>query len=286
MNKNYKLFICNALNKLQTDLDIIGMEEEIKIVEKNFQKILESKENYKIIAFNGEDGSGKTRLLEEIKYKIENKYFKDIIYVSDLINENMSKEDKYNNLLNYIFEKIDKNLKDKYEIYIKKFISILIEKDSINNEKKQKLQLINRMGKFINEYTMTKPFVILIDDLDQRNEVFKLFIRYIAFLGNNLENVMIIFSMNEGRCDKNFLDFIKELKELEQYEEYKINYFNQYNTTKMIKSMLNTNEEINKLSIRIYSETLGNPQYISGVIKELYENKTLYFDEVIGEWSK
>ena len=32
------------------------------------------------------------------------------------------------------------------------------------------------------------------------------------------------------------------------------------------------------LSLRIYSETLGNPQYISGVIKELYENKTLYFD--------
>ena len=105
------------------------MEEEIKIVEKNFQKILESKENYKIIAFNGEDGSGKSRLLEEIKYKIENKYFKDIIYTSDLINKNMSKEDKYNNLLNYIYEKIDKNLKDKYEIYIKKFISILIEEE-------------------------------------------------------------------------------------------------------------------------------------------------------------
>ena len=85
-----------------------------------------------------------------------------------LINKNMSKEDKYNNLLNYIFEKIDKNLKDKYEIYIKKFISILIQNDSINNEKKQKLQLINRMGKFINEYTMTKPFVILIDDLDRK----------------------------------------------------------------------------------------------------------------------
>ena len=205
MRKNYKLFVSDALNKLETDLDIIGMEEEIKIVEKNFQKILESKEKYKIIAFSGEDGSGKSRLLEEIKYKIENKYFKDIIYTSDFTNKNMSKEDKYNTLLNYIYEKIDKNLKDKYEIYIKKFISILIEKDSINNEKKQKLQLINRIGKFVNEYTMTKPFVIVIDDLDERNEVFKLFIRYIAFLGNNLENVMIIFSMNESRSDEKFL---------------------------------------------------------------------------------
>ena len=196
----------------------------------------------------------------------------------------MNKEDKYNNLLNYIYEKIDKNLKDKYEIYIKKFISILFEEDSNNNDNKQKLQLINRMGKLISEYTMSKPFIILIDDLDEQNEMFKLFIRYISFLGNSLENTMIIFSMNENRSDKKFLEFIKNLKELEQYEEYKINYLNQYNTSKMIKSMLNTNEEINKLALKIYSETLGNPQYISGVIKELYENKNLYFDEVAGEW--
>lgn len=284
MGKNYKFFDGYILNRIETDLDIIGMEEEIKIVEKNFQKILESKEKYKIIAFSGEDGSGKSRLLEEIKYRIKNKYFKDIICTSDFKNKNMSKEDKYNTLLSYIYEKIDKNLKDKYEIYIKKFISILIEINSINNEKKQKLQLINRMGKLINEYTMTKPFVILIDDLDEMNEVFKLFIRYIAFLGNNLENVMIIFSMNEGKRNGEFLELINDLKELEQYEEYKINYFNQYNTTKMIKNMLNTNEELNKLAVKIYSETLGNPQYISGVIKELYQKKTLYFDEVFLGW--
>ena len=61
MHKDYKYFTASALNKLQTNLDIIGRKEEIKIVEKNFQKILESKENYKIIGFNGEDGSGKTK---------------------------------------------------------------------------------------------------------------------------------------------------------------------------------------------------------------------------------
>ena len=43
MQTNYKLFITNALNTIENDLDIIGMEEEIKIVEKNFQKILESR---------------------------------------------------------------------------------------------------------------------------------------------------------------------------------------------------------------------------------------------------
>lgn len=284
MHKNYKYFTVDALNKLQTDLDIIGMKEEIKIVEKNFQRIIENKETYKIIGFNGEDGSGKTRLIEELRYRIDNKYFKDILYVSDFTDKNISREDRYNKLINFIFERIDKNLKEKYEIYIKKFISILVKENPSKSDNKQKLQLMNRMGKFINEFTMSKPVVLLIDDLDLRNEIFKLFVKYIAFLGHNLENVMIIFSMNEEKCSKDFLEFIKELKELEQYEEYKINYFNQYNTTQMIKSMLNTNEEMNKLSLRIYSETLGNPQYISGVIKELYENKTLYFNKEEGVW--
>lgn len=284
MQKNYKVFDSDALNKLQTNLDIIGMEEEIKIVEKNFQKILESKEKYKIIAFDGEDGSGKSRLLEEIKYRIENKYFQEAMYIGELSTYSTSQEEIYNDLINSIFEKADKSLVDKYGVYVKKFISLLISRDSLDSEYKQKLQLLNRLGKFINEYTMTKPVVLLIDNLDQRNEVFKSFIRYISFLGNNLENIMIVFTMDENKCDENFLEYIKNLNELEQYEEYKINYFNQYNTTRMVKNMLNTNEEINKFAIKIYSETLGNPQYISGAIKELYVNKTLYFNESTGEW--
>lgn len=96
MHKNYKYFTVDALNKLQTDLDIIGMKEEIKILKKNFQRIIENKETYKIIGFNGEDGSGKTRLIEQLRYRIENKYFKDILYVSDFTNKNISREDRYN----------------------------------------------------------------------------------------------------------------------------------------------------------------------------------------------
>ena len=284
MHKNYNIFEKDALNSLTTDLDIIGREEEIKIVEKNFQKILESKEKYKIIAFNGEEGSGKSRILEEIKYRIKNKYFKDYIYIDDFESSSVNKEEKYNKLLTSILKKADRNLKEKYEIYIRKFISMIIKKDSSDYENKQKLKLVNRIGKFINEYAMSRPLVILIDNLDRRNETFKFFIRYISLVNNNLENTMILFTMNESKCDANFLRYIKNLKELNQYEEYKINYFDQYNTSKMIKSMLNTDGQINKLAAKIYSETLGNPQYISDVIKELYENKNLYFDEEIGEW--
>ncbi|WP_238917970.1 diguanylate cyclase [Clostridium sp. YIM B02555] len=284
MKTNYSFFVKDALNTINTNLDLIGMEEEIKIIEKNLQRVLMRKENNKIISFNGEDGSGKSRFLREIKYRIENKYFIDAIYIENINNSSISKEELYNNLLNNLLSKSDTTLKDKYEVYIKKFISILSETETTNKENRQTLQLINRIGRFIYEYTMTKPLIVLIDDLDQKDDVFKLLIRYITLLENNLQNVIILFSMNESRSDKKFLDYIKELRELGEYEEYKINYFNQYDTTKMIKGMLNTNQEFSKLETKVYSETLGNPQYISGVIKELYDNHNLYFDETLGRW--
>ena len=286
MHRNYMLFDYNALNRIETNLDIIGMDDELQKVEKGFQRILENKEKYKIIGFNGQEGSGKSRLLKEIKYKMENKYFKNIIYIPNLKDLDMDTEDIFNEMLSCIYQKLDRNLREKYEIHIKKFIEILLEKNTEYNEiiNNQRLQLINRMSKFMYEFTIAEPLIILIDDLEEQNDTFKLFIRYIAFLGNNLENVMIIFSMNESKCNDDFLELIKEFKTLKQYEEYKINYFNQYYTTTMVKAMLNPGKSINKLAIKIYSETLGSPKFIREVIKELYVNKMLYFSKENVEW--
>lgn len=284
MKTDYKLFEEDALNEIQTDLDLIGMDEEVKIVEKKFEKILESKENYKVIAFHGEEGSGKSRFLEEIKKRIESKYFKDIIYIGSIDNENISKKKLYKYSLGNFLNNIDKNLKERYEVYVKKFISILLEKENSYEENQQNLQLINRLGKLISEYSMSKPFIMLIDDLDKKNFILKSFVRYISLMANGLQNVMILFTISESINDKNFLNYINELKALANYEEYKISCFNQYDTTKMIRRMLNTNQELNKLEVKIYSQTLGNPQYIKGVIKELYESGYLYFDRFIGEW--
>lgn len=286
MHGNYKLFDYYALNKIKTNIDIIGMEDELQIAERSFQEILENKQKYKIIGFNGQSGCGKSRLLEEIKYNIDNKYFKNVIYIQNLKNSNITTEEMYNETVSYILEKLDKNLINKYEVYIKKFMEILLDKDIEYNENSnnQRLQLINRMSKLLYEFTISEPLIILIDDFEEKNDTFRLFIRYISFIGNNLENVMIIFSMNESKCDSDFLELINELKTLKEYEEYKINYFNQYNTTTMVKTMLNQGKSINKLAIKIHLETLGNPKFIIEVIEELYTSKMLYFSSATGEW--
>ena len=285
LGKKYDYFLKNTLNIIEDNIDIIGREEEIKIIEKNYKNILESKIKYKVIGFNGDTGSGKTRLLNEIKYILENKYFKNITYIDNFISK--SKNETYKNILGYIKNKCDRALYDKYDIYIKKFISTCLEGDYdnvLNYDNNQQFQLINRVGKFIREYTNSNPLVLLIDDLDKKNKGLKELVRYLSFMGNSLENIMIVFSLNENSCDDEFLEYLNELKMVEQYEEYKINFFNQYDTTKMIKNILNTNKSLGKLSNKIYSETLGNPQYIREVIEELYSNDILYFDEESSKW--
>ena len=285
MNLNYKYFYSESLNIIQDDIDIIGREEELKIVEKNYKSILDNRMKYKIIGFKGDSGSGKTRLLKEIKYILKNKYFKTIFYIDDLIVENNQKT--YENILEYIKNKCDKQLYYKYYIYIKKFISLCLGNDTDNTllyDKNQQLQLVNRVGKFIREYTSSNPLVLIIDNLERKSKIFKEFIRYISFLRNSLENVMIVFSLNDVDCDNDFLQYIKELKTLDQYEEYKIDFLNQYDTTKMIKNVLNTNKPIGKLGNKIYSETLGNPQYIREVVYEIYNNNILYYNEEKGTW--
>lgn len=283
LNQHYDCFLRDTLNIIEKDIDIIGREEEVKIVEKNYKNILESKIKYKIIAFNSDSGSGKTRLLNEIKYIVENKYFRSITYIDDFISE--SNEKTYENIIEYIKKNCDKQIYDKYDIYIRKFISICAERESVSEgENSQQLQLINRVGKFIREYTASNPLVFMIDDLEKKNKILREFIRYISLLGSSLENIMIIFSFNENSCDEEFLKYINELKTLKEYEEYKLNLFNQYDTTKIIKRILNTNKSIRELSTKIYSETLGNPQYILEVIQELYNNSILYFDEEEVKW--
>ena len=113
LKENYPFFLSYSLNTIEDDIDIIGRREEIKIVEKNYQKIRRNEIKYKIISFNGDSGSGKTRLLDEIKYIIENKYFTKAIYITNSIEE--TKE----SLLKNLRQLCDKQIYDKLNIYLR-----------------------------------------------------------------------------------------------------------------------------------------------------------------------
>ncbi|MBE6063479.1 MAG: diguanylate cyclase [Clostridium butyricum] len=281
--KNYKEFTSDALNTIVNDIDMVGFEDEVKFVEKSYASIIENREKYKIIEFNGDSGSGKTRLLNEVNHILEAKYFANVIYFPDYRGKYTNYE-LYDIYLKRIYSYLDKNLIDKYGIYLNKLLELITHTDSIVNDNAQVMQLINRVGKLIREYTMSRPLVVLVDDLEKRDKLFIRILKYLSFWGKNIENLIIIFTINESESSEKFLSQINEIKHLDKFEEYKISFLNQYDTAKMIRNMLKTNNDLSKLTNRIYSETLGNPQYIQEIVNELYSNKSLYFNNITGVW--
>ncbi|WP_252212721.1 diguanylate cyclase [Clostridium sp. CMCC3677] len=282
LNKNYSIFIFEALDKVQTDLDIIGMEDEIKKIELGFKHISENKLKYKIICFKGEQGNGKTTTLKEIKRKISSKYIGNKRENSYLIIDNICSSTNFIVTIKNIYNNLDKYLKDKYGTYLEKFIDMLLEDKVINDE--NTLKIINRVCTLLHEYTLNNMLIILIDDIEKTSEVFKLFFKYMCLLRKKLENIMIIMSTNEEDFDCEMIEYMKFIRSLPNYEEVAVNYFNNYNTSKMVKNMLNYHKSIGELCMKIYSETLGKPQFISKTIEELYKDGIIYLSRDDGRW--
>ncbi|AOR24899.1 diguanylate cyclase [Clostridium taeniosporum] len=282
LRTNYNIFVFEALDKVTTDLDIIGMEEEIKKVELRLKYIYENKLKYKIICFKGEQGNGKTKTLIEIKNKILRKYVGNNGENGFLIIDNLDENNSFMFIIEKILSRLDKYLKDKYELYLKKFILMILDKNVVINE--EVFKIINRVCALLHEYTLNNVLIILIDDIEKTSEIFKVFFKYMCFLRKKLENVMVIISTNEENFDSNMINYMKSIKELINYEEVSINYFNNYNTSKMVKNMLNYHKSIDELSMKIYSETLGKPGFISKTIEGLYKEGIIYLCKDDGKW--
>ncbi|MGN2369812.1 diguanylate cyclase [Clostridium cagae] len=282
LNKNYNTFIFEALNKVETDLDIIGMEDEINKVELGFKYITENKIKYKIICFKGEEGNGKTTILRETKRKISSKYIGNKRESSYLIIDNICSTNNFIYSIRNIYNNLEKYLKDKYGVYLEKFMEMISQEKVINDE--NTLKIINRVCTFLHEYTLNNMLIIIIDDIEETSEVFKLFFKYMCLLRKKLENIMIVMSINEENIDSKMIEYMKSIKSVPNYEEVRLNYFNSYNTSKMVKNMLNYNRSIGELCMKIYSETLGKPQFISKTIEELYKDGIIYLSRDDGRW--
>lgn len=274
MNTEYSLFDYEACNKIYTDINIIGMEEELKIVDKNIRNVLENRKSCKIIGFIGGIGSGKTKLINEIKYRIDNKYFSNILYFSD-------KKINFDSFFENIRDNINPTIIDKYKKYIIEFTSSASDKYSKN----KKYKIINRVANFIYECTITSPLIILVDNLESKNDITLTLLKYLIFSRKKMKNIIFIFTLNENKCSNDIIRCRDILKDIKEYEGYKISFFNQYHINEMIRNMLGFGKNSNKIANQLYYKTLGNPLFTIGVLEELYENKLLFFDKKICGWN-
>ena len=290
LDKNYNIIDKNELEKLNFHTKLIDREEEINYIIKAYDNMLRYKPDNKIFLIQGDMGTGKTRFLEEIKFLLELKNAN--IYSSfSLSNANDSNNKLWTEILRKLIFEADTQVIQKYQTELVRFFPEIIDIQNISpkeyiDENITKYRLINRMGAFINETIKSKPSVFIIDNIHFANEFTIDAFTYLYKETINNQNIIFIFSYNETEILNNakLLEFIDDIKKRKDSLIIYMNNFNKEQSGEFIKEMMSMSYTPKNLSNRIYSQSYGNPLFITEVIKELFNSKMIFINDRKGLW--
>lgn len=291
-NKTFPKFDYSYLNRINTELPIIGREYEINKFIQKVDAVVAKNIQFSIISISGDEGSGKTKLLNHFKNIIDKKFDDNvnIIDIETLVNKSISTEENKRVVFNFLQGIWDKKQKEKYEKYIEEFFYLIVNSKEMYTEedKNTYLIIINRITKFLSEIAKNKFTVLFLDDIESKTYIGKLFLKYLCLSQISIENFLVVITYNDNKI-KNSMgidNFIQEFKLNKDFDEYNLNYLNEHDTRKLIRNMLNTSLDLYDFSNKIYKETLGNPMYVIEIIKKLFADKVIYISEKTGKWKE
>ncbi|GAB6167766.1 hypothetical protein JCM1393_02260 [Clostridium carnis] len=122
----------------------------------------------------------------------------------------------------------------------------------------------------LREHSSNKFTILIIDDIDIRNIVLKIFIKYLCLSKGKLENMVILFSYNENIEGDIFKGILDSLRGIKEFEEYKMRLFNEYNTQYIIGKIFGNKYIEMGFAKEVYKYTLGNPSYIKSFVKKYF----------------
>lgn len=271
-SKNKK-FIMKNIQKIEEHIDIVGRDVELDNILKTYRDIAKGKSSSKAILLDGGMGVGKTRLLKEVKSRLEYNYITNIFSIFKIKNEvklrwnKCAKEYNYSNGFRLELEKFTDDFSEK----IKKRYNL-----SFTEDIKEMYKTINSGLKIIDEHSRIAPMVLIIDDLDKRNKICRNFFKHLIENLRTLENILIIASLDRSLEDEEFKEYYEEISYNQNIKEYKIEMLNKYYTCEMTRKVLNTSNDITEIVEVIYNDTLGNPNLIMKKIKDMYLYKSIY----------
>lgn len=285
--KNYKINLKEGRKELVFNHPIIGRNKEINIITDIDMDAINNKIDTQIVSFIGEDGIGKTRLLEELEYRLRMRG-RPVFYTS--ISDSNTKElSSIIKILKSMIKSCDSKLIEKYGCELVKIIPEIsetgdIKPSSMLSGTRERLRLYDRITNFIIDNIKNNPTYILIDDLHNSDiETINL----INYLINSISQtpLILIVSYNKDILEKKkaLYDTVKSWLNLKRTCEYRLPRLNLNETSELIKSILGMSYRPMNFSTRVMNETLGNPGYIEEVLKNLVATGELFINEN-GNW--
>ena len=255
--------------------DALIKEIKTKILEKSRKTLTQN-----AFVIQGENGSGKTRVLNEIFYISK---FERFPYV--YLKPAKGNDEFYaiKTIIRSINEQSDISpmLIQKYGGELIHLVPELANDWNIKDYKpmdvhREAYRLLNRVYHFFIEYTNSKFMLLLIDDFEKLSDIEKVF--YHLLLSNkNITNYYIVTT-----CDET-AQFESEIMPL--VSMHKLAALNLEETGLLIKAMLGLNYIPYKLTHRLMIENQGKANLTRRLIKNLWYDGVIYFDGKKLEWN-
>ena len=287
LEKDYNIIPIKELNNINFHTGIIGRKEELETVINSYDQLMQFKPSHKIFLVEGDIGTGKSRLLEELKFQFQFK--KSSIYFN--FNLDKSNKDGYklwsDILRDMVLESDRETIKEYKEELIKYIPNLDLERKSIKEDTGiNEYKFINRLGGFISESVKDKPAVFIIDNIHFADEFTLDIFTYIYSELMSEKNIMMIFSYKKEEAENQakFDDFISSLKRHRDSMTIQIEDFTLEETGQFLKSIMHMPYTPEKFAQKIHSKTYGNPRFILEIIKDLYNSGIIYINEKSGIW--
>ena len=269
-------------DKIHDSTKIIGRDTLIKDVKRIIELKSKKAAPHHAILIQGENGSGKSRVLNEIYYiakfgrydylHIRPTAFSEVFYTTKALIKHISKQDDVSPLLMQKYGQelcaLVPELASTWNIKMIKDINVEVEY----------LRILNRVFNFFIEYISNKFFIILIDDIEgihkYERAFFQLLLEY-----KGTSNYLLIGTGIEHETDM----YVKKYPEITKV--FKLSSLNLEETGLIVRTSLGLSEIPYKLTHRLMIENQGKASVTKRMIKKLWYDGTIFFDEKTMSWN-
>lgn len=280
-NLGYKYDLKEERSHLPIKTKIVGREEHLDYILSIDSQFNNINSKYNIALVKGNLGSGKSRLLEELRYQL--KIRGRLVYHCDIKENDNLGIFNISNLLKQATRNTSPEILNRYD-EIRRLLPEFIGEDNMDidfTQQSEKYRLFNRINNLFSELSREKPIYLIIDDLHKANDLFISFIDYLISNINSKKMFFIISSPEEDYLINNCLFVKKTMNWIlsERILELKLSNLSEKNTGEMIKNTLGISYVPEKFAAALFRESQGNPRTIDYLIKDLINSEELFIDK-------
>ncbi|NLY46302.1 MAG: diguanylate cyclase [Tissierella sp.] len=280
---DYNYDLVKERDHLILNTKIIGRDKEINTFIGIDNSLSNGVKKFNGAIISGRPGSGKTKLLREIafRYCLLGRSVFHIKGREDLISGGLNiatlLKASFKNAPNDILNKYN----DDFNEVLSKDANDEFKYDALRSKTSQEKHMIfNRLTNYFADLSKDGTIYILIDDVYAANDDFISFLNYMMFKLENNKVFLIITTVDPVLVNNNTIKLnLKLMSKSDSVLHIELDNLSEGDTGKFVKRILGMNYIPKDFSSFIYKESLGNPNYIYFIIKDIYNRGHLYMSE-------